>query len=278
MRSIRQQDSSSNAHRRLPQGSLAVGSAWSCISLAPTGKQPALPLSSALTSPQAQSLAPHLLRLQKALLPKVPGESCQEGCQGKWPLNCRRAERGCPLPLTRPAPLAHHQTRPHPPSQRPICWKLCDKVPSCLCPTVHPTFPFMSYPGLHALSTALLNMPLPMHPITPLLWRGSGAGPNSLARRCSCCSSAACCPEAAHYRPRRPRQRRPPASRARRGLRRRPRRPGAACPIAWPKKVAAIKRAAATAQRSLSADIHTACTCVPTPAQVRCLVRQQVVG
>ena len=66
-----------------------------------------------------------------------------------------------------------------------------------------------SYPGLHALSTPFLSMPLPTHPITPLLWRGSGAGPSSLARRCSCCSSAACCPEPAHYRPRRPRQRRP---------------------------------------------------------------------
>ena len=173
-----------------------------------------------------------------------------------------------PSPPAIPAPyhVGSYVTRCH----------LACALPSSTTP--YPTFPFMSYIQASTPYPTLLHMPLPMHPITPLLWRGSGAGPSSLARRCSCCSSAACCPEAAHYRPRRPRQRRPPASRARRGLRRRPRRPGAACPIAWPKKVAAIERAAATAQRSLSADIHTACTCVPTPAQVRCLVRQQVVG
>ena len=59
-----------------------------------------------------------------------------------------------------------------------------------------------------------------------------------------CCSAAACCPEAAH-RPRRLRQRRAPASRARRT----PRRPGAACPIAWPK--CEIDRPAHTSRAAL---------------------------
>ena len=81
--------------------------------------------------------------------------------------------------------------------------------------------PAASYPALHILSS-------PPHLLSsPLLWRGSGAGPSARARWYSCCSSAACCPEAAH----RPRQRRAPASRARQTSR----RPGAACPTAWPK-------------------------------------------
>ena len=81
-----------------------------------------------------------------------------------------------------------------------------------------------NHPALHILSS-------PPHLLSsPLLWRGSGAGPSARARWYSCCSSAACCPEAAH-RPRRLRQRRAPASRARQTSR----RPGAACPTAWPK-------------------------------------------
>ena len=100
-----------------------------------------------------------------------------------------------------------------------------------------------SYP-IHSPSGILSIPPHPIQPSTRLhilsqpyhtaaLARGSGAGPSARARRCSCCSSAACCPEAAH-RPRRlrRRQRRAPAPlRARRT----PRRPGVACPTAWPK-------------------------------------------
>ena len=105
-----------------------------------------------------------------------------------------------------------------------------------------------------------------MHPITPLLWRGSGAGPSSLARRCSCCSSAACCPEAAHYRPRRPRQRRPAhrhlcRRRARTYQRHHPHRSRAGVPVTAPRLQGSGTRTSCT-RRALTTQPNTSSTCM----------------
>ena len=124
-------------------------------------------------------------------------------------------------------------------SSRPI-------QPSTLTPFQPSTRPIQ--PSTHPIQPST-------HPITPLVWRGSWAVPSARARRCSCCSSAACCPEAAH-RPRRlrRRQRRAPASRARRT----PRRPGVACPTAWPKceDDRPLRRSGACAQSLTAAFDH----------------------
>ena len=155
----------------------------------------------------------------------------------------------------------------------------CDCTPHRQAPSVSPACPPSSpyvrelpsipfYPTLHILSYPQPH-PHPIQPFTSIqpstsyhnlshtaaLARGSGAGPNARARRCSCCSSAACCPEAAH-RPRRlrRRQRRAPASRARRT----PRRPGVACPTAWPKceDDRPLRRSGACAQSLTAAFDH----------------------
>ena len=126
----------------------------------------------------------------------------------------RRAERGCALPHTArdASPSPNQLPRPIPaPYHVGSCVSRCHLagsklVSSTLSTLLHALYPPPPRP-IHTLPTR--QAPPHAHPITPLLWRGSGAGPSSLARRCSCCSSAACCPEPAHYRPRRPRQRRP---------------------------------------------------------------------
>ena len=128
-----------------------------------------------------------------------PTQPCTRPIQPSTPYPVRTSYPALQIRSSSPRPIQPSTLTSFQPSTRPIQ------------PSTHPIQP----------ST---------HPITPLVWRGSGAGPSARARRCSCCSSAACCPEAAH-RPRRLRQRRAPASRARQT----PRRPGAACPTAWPK-------------------------------------------
>ena len=130
-------------------------------------------------------------------------------CLQKKPYTVR--PRQCALQVAGPTQSQCHPTQPytHPIQPHPVRTSLA----------------LQTYPALHIILSS------PPHLLSsPLLWRGSGAGPSARARWYSCCSSAACCPEAAH-RPRRLRQRRAPASRARQTSR----RPGAACPTAWPK-------------------------------------------
>ena len=167
--------------------------------------------------------------------------SCQElqpGYHNRWRLCGRRAKRVWLCPPSRVVVPPHPCRMPAEDTVRPRQCAL--QVAGPTQSQCHPTQPYthpiqphpvrtslalQTYPALHIILSS------PPHLLSsPLLWRGSGAGPSARARWYSCCSSAACCPEAAH-RPRRLRQRRAPASRARQTSR----RPGAACPTAWPK-------------------------------------------
>ena len=167
--------------------------------------------------------------------------SCQElqpGYHKRWRLCGRRAKRVWLCPPSRVVVPPHPCRMPAEDTVRPRQCAL--QVAGPTQSQCHPTQPYthpiqphpvrtslalQTYPALHIILSS------PPHLLSsPLLWRGSGAGPSARARWYSCCSSAACCPEAAH-RPRRLRQRRAPASRARQTSR----RPGAACPTAWPK-------------------------------------------
>ena len=100
-------------------------------------------------------------------------------CQGKWPLNCRRAERGCPLPHT--ARTASPSPNPSPPAI-PAPYHVGSHVTRChlagalpSSTTPYPTFLFKSYPGLHALSNPPQHAPphAPYH-TAALAWQWGG--------------------------------------------------------------------------------------------------------
>ena len=201
------------------------------------------------TASSAPCLPPVPAARRKAPSWKAPSSACH---------NCGYPG-GLDVWLRAWAALRTLEERPSPPDpsgSTPCGPQTVPQSPSSAPHPILSTVPPASYPSLHILSSPPPDSTSYHNPITPLLWRGSGAGPNARARRCSCCSSAACCPEAAH-RPRRlrRRQRRAPAPlRARQT----PRRPGVACPTAWPKceDDRPLRRSGACAQSLTAAFDH----------------------